>query len=246
MDRKVKGTRVIKKISAVACILVLLLVIISVVYIEDYYKAIDPDYAVEHGIEKREYKGYVTYGDIEHADTALIFYPGGKVQKEAYEPIITQVVKRGIPCVLADMPGRLAILDIKRADSIKESFNNIDNWYIAGHSLGGATAAMYTSEHQDEFKGLILLAAYSTRQLGDELPVLLVYGSDDNVMNIEKYKENKVNLENYEEFVIDGANHCGFGYYGMQKGDHEAHISQEEQWDISAEKIVDMVQNSSR
>ena len=43
-------------------------------------------------------------------------------------------------------------------------------------------------ENVDEFEGLILLGSYSTADLsGTDLDVLSIYGSEDKVMNYEKY-----------------------------------------------------------
>ena len=62
------------------------------------------------------------------------------------------------------------------------------------------------------------------------LRVLSVYGSEDGVLNMEKYREDRAMLpEDTAETVIPGGNHAGFGSYGAQKGDGSAAISQEEQ-----------------
>ena len=46
-----------------------------------------------------------------------------------------------ILCVLVKMPCNLAVLDRNAADSIPERFSEVTDWYIGGHSLGGAMAA---------------------------------------------------------------------------------------------------------
>jgi hypothetical protein len=61
-------------------------------------------------------------------------------------------------------------------------------------------------------------------------------------MNREKYAEYKPNLpQNMVEFVIDGGNHSGFGMYGLQDGDGKATITNEEQVNITAEKIAEVI-----
>ena len=40
-------------------------------------------------------------------DTGFIFYPGGKVEYEAYAPLMQQMAQRGIFCVLVEMPFEL-------------------------------------------------------------------------------------------------------------------------------------------
>ena len=62
------------------------------------------------------------------------------------------------------------------------------------------------------------------------LKVLSVYGSEDQVLNREKYKEYRSNLpENAVEIVIEGGNHAYFGVYGKQSGDGEATIDNQTQ-----------------
>ena len=79
------------------------------------------------------------------------------------------------------------------------------------HSLGGSMAASYVSEHVSSFEGLVLLGSYSTADLSEsDLSVLSICGSEDRVLNREKYEQNKQNLtENFRETVIDGGCHRG-------------------------------------
>ena len=104
-------------------------------------------------------------------------------------------------------------------------------------------AASYVSKHTEDFEGLVLLAAYSTENLSDSgLKVLSLYGSEDGVLNREKYEEYQSNLpEDTVEYVIEGGNHAGFGSYGEQEGDGEAEISQEEQIEVTVEKIKNYI-----
>ena len=90
---------------------------------------------------------------------------------------------------------------------------------------------------------MILLGSYSTADLSaDDVQVLSIYGSEDKVLNAEKYAENKVNLPaDFTEVVIEGGCHAGFGMYGPQEGDGTPAISAEEQINITAERIVDFI-----
>ena len=72
----------------------------------------------------------------------LIFYPGGEGENTAYAPLLHGLAADGVLCVLVKMPCNLAVLDMDAADGIAEKFPQIDSWYIGGHSLGGAMAAM--------------------------------------------------------------------------------------------------------
>ena len=173
----------------------------------------------------------------------LIFYPGGKVESDAYRPLMAALAARGILCVLVDMPFRLAVLDINAADGVRERYPQIQHWYMAGHSLGGSMAATYVAGHVEAFDGLILLGSYATTDLSDSgLRVLSVYGSEDTVMNREKYSECKANLpDDTTELIIEGGCHAYFGMYGPQSGDGIPTVSVDEQIYTTADAICAMI-----
>ena len=180
--------------------------------------------------------GTIVYGEPSESDVALIFYPGGNVDPYAYEDLCNSLAQNGIPVIVAKMPMKLAIFGINSANGIIKDYPDVDHWYIGGHSLGGAMAAIWTAKHQDDVDGVIFLAAYSTKDL--DVPVLSIYGSNDGVLNMKNYQKNLSRLSNVEEYIIEGGNHCQFGSYGFQKGDNEATISHEEQIYKTVESIV--------
>ena len=104
-------------------------------------------------------------------------------------------------------------------------------------------AASYLKKNADDYEGLSLLGSYSTADLSESgLAVLSVYGSEDKVMNREKYEKNKSNLPgDFTEIVIEGGCHAHFGMYGAQDGDGVPGISNHEQISITAEKIINMI-----
>lgn len=192
----------------------------------------------------------VTVSSAEHlavfapdtAEVGFIFYPGGKVEYTAYAPLMTALAENGILCVIPKMPLNLAVLDVNAADEILEQFPEIDTWYIGGHSLGGSMAASYASDDHD-LAGLVLLASYSTADLTDsELSVLSIYGTEDGVLNMEKYEEYRPNLPAHTvETIIDGGNHAQFGSYGPQDGDGIASVSAEQQLELTVEAIINWI-----
>lgn len=105
-------------------------------------------------------------------------------------------------------------------------------------------AASYAADHIGELDGVVLLAAYSTQDLIESgLTVLSIYGSEDGVLDMEKYERYRSNLPaDAVEIVIDGGCHAGFGQYGAQAGDGAPSISSSEQIAITAEEIVRMVE----
>lgn len=172
-------------------------------------------------------------------DTAIIFYPGAFVEYTSYLPLMDMLADRGVDCFLVEMPLNLAIFDENSAEDIIGNYN-YSHYYIAGHSLGGVAASDYASKNPDNIDGVILLASYSTENISN-LKVLSVYGSEDHVLNMEKYNESLVNLGNFTEVVIDGANHAQFGEYGAQKGDGVSKISGEKQRNESINAILSFV-----
>ena len=172
------------------------------------------------------------------AKTALIFYPGGKVDYLAYSPLMAQLAKNGILCILVHMPGNLAVLDPDAADRYRSLYPEIKDWYIGGHSLGGVCAAEHLKKEYENYKGLILLGSYSTADLSDtKLKTLSLYGSKDQILDREEYEKNKDNLPSLTEYEITGANHSQFGDYGLQKGDGKATVSRERQMDLTVQWI---------
>ena len=109
-------------------------------------------------------------------------------------------------------------------------------------------AASYLSECSEDYEGLVLLGSYSTADFSEsDISVLSIYGSEDLVLNREKYEECKVNLpEDFTEVVIDGGCHAYFGMYGLQDGDGEASITNEEQIRITTDVIVKRIVNEER
>ena len=177
-----------------------------------------------------------------NVSSGLIFYPGGKVDHRAYTPLMTKLADRGFLCVLLKMPLKLAVFVSDAAEKVIDDFPEISNWVIAGHSLGGVVASSYAEKHPQQLDGVVLLASYAASDLRESgLKVLSLYGSEDKVLNLEKYRNNRSKLPvDAVEFIIEGGNHAGFGSYGPQKGDGQAQITSDEQIRITAEKIAEV------
>ena len=212
------------------------------IYVSDYYRA-DLDaiaaFSLDYSVTKTVVSdGVIAYGDPA-SEAGFIFYPGGKVEYTAYEPLMIELASRGVLCVLVEMPFNLAVLDVNAADGIRENYPNVSRWYVGGHSLGGSMAASYVAEHTDSFDGLILLGSYSTADLSSgDVDVLSLFGSEDGVMNREKYAKYKKNLPaDLTEIEIDGGCHAYFGMYGAQDGDGAPSLNATEQIRLSAEHI---------
>lgn len=242
---KNKKKSIIKKLIAIFIVFAVIFGACAV-YVNDYYRA-DLDaisaFSSSNNV-KREIldDGTIVYKP-ENAESGLIFYPGGKVEYTAYIPLMEELAKKDIMCVLLKMPFNLAVLDVNAAEGVQEMFPETEKWYISGHSLGGSMAATYLAENVEDFDGLVLLGSYSTAVLSEEnVKVLSVFGGEDKVMNKEKYDEYKINLpEDFLEEVIDGGCHAYFGMYGEQDGDGIPTITNEEQIQKTAEIIKNFI-----
>lgn len=235
-----KGRKII--ICSVSAVVMIAVIAACGAYLNSYYRA-DSDsiaaFSADFTVQGREVADGVIAYEPEKAVAGLIFYPGGLVEYTAYEPLMQACAEKGILCVLLEMPFHLAVLDMNAADGVQAQFPQIEKWYIGGHSLGGAMASSYAAKHADEFDGVVLLGAYATEDIRS-LNVISLYGSEDKVMNKEKYDEYISNLPaDFTEIVIEGGCHAGFGMYGPQDGDGTPAITAAEQIKLTSAAVFD-------
>ncbi|MBQ9662633.1 MAG: alpha/beta hydrolase [Oscillospiraceae bacterium] len=220
--------------AAVPVILLLAIFLYTSVYYRADETALD---ALQSDIVTQTDYGWLFDGPGD--SSLLIFYPGAKVEETAYAPMLLQLAESGLDVCLVKMPLHLAFFGSNKAEEIQRRYD-YGKIYIGGHSLGGAMAAKYASNH--DMDGVILLAAYPTKKLDE--PMLIVYGSEDCVLNMERVKA----AEQYgtvEEAVLDGGNHAQFGNYGIQKGDGEAVITALEQQTETVSRVAEWLRPNS-
>ena len=221
-----------KKSFLLICLALLALLIGgSMLYVTHYYHA---DEAARQALLSDDLvsvsqTAYGWFFDGPSRESALVFYPGAKVEAQAYAPLLHELAAEGMDVCLVSMPLRFAFLDMDRAARVMEEYE-YDRWYVGGHSLGGACASSFAARHGERLSGLILLGAYPTGEVDEDLAELFIYGTEDGILNREKYEQGKAFWNSKaEEWVIPGGNHAQFGSYGPQKGDGAARISPEEQ-----------------
>lgn len=233
-----------KKIFGVIILFGVLLTAAGVWYVNDYYhsEVTIEDYASKSDSVQVTVIDDGVFLDGKGTEDAIIFYPGAKVEYTSYLPLFYNLAEQGVDCFLVKMPFNLAIFGKNKADDIISEYN-YEDWYLSGHSLGGAMAASYASKHLDTISGLILLAAYPTSSLqSDNFSVISIYGSEDGVLNMKKLEKGRKYMpEDYTEICINGGNHAWFGNYGKQEKDNEATISHEEQQRQTIEAILSML-----
>ncbi|MEL7534317.1 MAG: alpha/beta hydrolase [Bacteroidota bacterium] len=189
--------------------------------------------------------------------TGIIYIPGGFVDPHAYISAVEDLVAiEGHVVLIPKVAANLAILNIKKALDGPEIANEVQDWLVGGHSLGGTAACILVEQSPETFAGLFLTGSYSSVDLSNwDRPVLSLLGEFDGVLQQTVLDESMVNLppahwlDNvsamptsptigqtiYHE--IAGGNHAGFGEYGPQRGDDEASIGVDEQHQIVNEFI---------
>ena len=257
--KKVKMAKRIQKtkkswtpIIAVGLVLATLMTALTI-YLTDHYSAdtVEINRYLKDNVEDNytitvdDENDMIIYAPTEKVKAGFIFYPGGKVDPEAYTPLLAECASKGILCITVEMPFNLAVFGINKAMDVIDAFPEIESWYIGGHSLGGSMASACASTHPDPFKGIVLLASYSNIDISG-FRVLSVYGTNDEVMerkNYEKYKENLPNKfsGNLIEVELRGANHSYFGIYGEQQGDGKATISNAEQIKQASQLVISFI-----
>ena len=219
------------------------------IYTGNYYKADESSidnyagsYSNVHSYSSDE--GSVFIPTEDEIKAVIVFYPGGKVEYTAYSSLMYELAGRGYLCLLPRMPENLAFLRMNAVSVLTKGWEaeaamveDVD-WYLAGHSLGGAAAATYLKD-DDSFRGLILCASYTTTDYSDsDIRLLSIFGENDGVINKEKYDESKALWpSDSEEYIIEGGIHSYFGSYGIQDGDGTPAISNEQQIEETADII---------
>lgn len=237
------GSRRKRSVKAVLTVLYLLLMLLCgmLLYFSVYYRAAEDAKAVLPRETLRLGGLHAWYFDGPGEDTALVFYPGAKVEAASYAPLLAKLADGGVDCFLVEMPLRFAFFGVSAAQRVMEVYQ-YDHWILAGHSLGGVAASIYTAAHPENVDGLVMLASYPAKELRD-VPYLSVLADNDGVLDREDYEKSRALWpDGAEELVISGGSHAQFGSYGLQRGDGEASISPDEQRTQTAEAVLAWIQ----
>ena len=166
---------------------------------------------------------WIVFEPVNETEIGLIFYPGGLVEPTAYALILHQIVEEGLLVIITPMPLNLAIFNTGAANAVIDAYPYISTWIIAGHSLGGASAAIFTENNPKRIDAIALWDSYppDSADLSDKtISVISIFSATNNLPNTENFNDKKHLLPAETLFIgIEGANHAQFGDYGPQKGD---------------------------
>ena len=174
--------------------------------------ALESDDLVE--VSQDPWLTFTPTGDIK---AGLIFYPGGRIDPRGYAPLLREIASEGYLVVVPSMPINMAIFDTNAANEIIDHFSEIKSWGIAGHSVGGTSAAIYTANNPGKIAGLAIWASYppnNTDLSGANLPVYSIYGELDSRVDRPAIKERKSIMPPDTVYLeIPGGDHHQFGSY---------------------------------
>ena len=188
---------------------------------------------------------WIVFEPVEETEIGLIFYPGGLVEPTAYAPILHQIAENGVLVIITPMPLNLAIFNTGAANAVIDAYPYISTWILAGHSLGGASAAIFAENNPNRIDAIVLWDSYpaDSADLSDNnISVISIFGTTNNFPNTENFDDKKHLLPADAIFIgIEGANHAQFGDYGPQKGDVVASMSLADQHEQVAEIMLDFI-----
>jgi hypothetical protein len=187
--------------------------------LDDALDALESDSAVQVDSEP-----WLIFTPLETEPTAgLIFYPGGRVDPRGYATLLRPIAEEGYLVVVPSMPINMAIFNTGAAEGIIEHFSGIDHWAIAGHSVGGTSAAIYVAKNPDKINGLAIWASFpadSTDLSNTDLSVYSIYGELDEGVDREGVGARKHLLPPDTVYVeIAGGDHHQFGTYLVKEGE---------------------------
>ncbi|MFW5799488.1 MAG: alpha/beta hydrolase [Spirochaetota bacterium] len=221
------------------------------IYSSFYYKPMEEVYNYIENENELEKERIITEGNniILRAkgklkNTALIYYPGAKVDPLSYVIMLDHIAKNGYRVIIPKMPYRLAIFGIDKAETIIKVNTDIEEWVLGGHSLGGAMASVFAYDNEELLKALIIHASYppQDKNLSNrDFKILSIYGTEDRVIKKDFDSINKLLPSTAEIVKVKGGNHAQFGHYGEQSGDGKALISRKEQQDIIIESMLEFL-----
>lgn len=180
-----------------------------------------------------EYNDYLTLTPASATPkTGIIFYPGAYCDVRGYTPVWKEVAAQGYLVVSPKMPFDFAIFSPNAADKVRAAHPEIEQWIIAGHSMGGAMVGVYADNNRNNLAGVIVFDSHppGSNSLADsDLPILLFERARADGSRSQKFIDNaRLYPESAQLNLIPGGQHM---YYGSFDGG-----SYQEEWDPGIER----------
>lgn len=238
-NKKVKVPKIINKVLSVLLITILVLSSAMIIFANNPYEAEVQMYEemdIETYVTKTETGSSIVFEPESYAIN-IVMIPGGKVKPEAYSYVASELANNGMKVTIVKPLLNLAIFSPNQANKyVEEGKTNV----VMGHSLGGVVASMVASNNED-FDVLIMMGAYNTSPITNQETLAIT--SEHDSLDMEKYNEQALLVDDLTEEHIDGGNHAYFGFYGEQKGDGEAEMTNLEQQKIVVYLITTYLNN---
>lgn len=195
---------------------------------------------------------WITIGEPDDHRLGLVFLPGGFVPAEAYAPLVRLVSERvGIFCIIPAYPLGLAPFRSAAALQVVEAYPEIDQWVVAGHSMGAAFASMDIVANGFYYMAVGGKPAVDLSDYG--LPACSLIGSEEEAVTggtdlsgfqtSYNYTESKALYPQGTQFhIILGGNHVQFAAYSDDSRS-PATITHEEQWELSAAAMTSCIES---
>jgi len=239
LDKKYHFSKNVKRIFGITLYVLIGLVAVSVIYVSSPYEPapeMENSYVLDAVIEKKDGRKAIVFEPSSYSIN-IVFIPGGKVVPEAYSYLAAELANAGMKVTIIKPIGNLAILQPNLADKyIENDKTNV----VIGHSLGGVVASMVVSGNSD-IDYMILLGSYNIKEI-ENAKTLIISAEFDVQMDWDEYDERTTSIVDLtEEMILDG-NHAYFGFYGEQRGDGTANMTNLEQQQIVVDLIIDFLE----
>lgn len=181
------------------------------------------------------------------SDIGVIIIPAQKVQQKSYARLAKKLSQNNYQVFIPKLVFNSSIFSTSRIEKIIENNKDVSMWYVIGHSDSGNTA-LKVSANEKKVLGTVFLGSYVT---GDDLKLinkhlLLIWGTNDGVLDFSKFNEYKKNLSENTTFLeIVGGNNSNFADIELLENDNSATINNEQQQKQAINSIVKFINKVS-
>lgn len=178
-------------------------------------------------------------------DIGIIIIPAERVEQKSYARLSKSLAKKNHQVFVPKLTLNSAMFSKNKIEEIFKKHEDITKWIVIGHSDSG-NMALKIAANEKKVIGAVFLGSYV---IGDDLklinkPSLLVWGTNDGILDFSKFNEFKKNLPEKTFFhEIVGGNNSNFADIQLLNKDNNANISNEEQQNQVVEQVQKFIEN---